>query len=334
MIGTGLLVMYPEAWWVGFALVVVGVLLLICDVKIEHGHFEYDTQQSLWKRLRRIAPKHIALLFILVLVVGLFWYFQHPQAAKTQLQKSKEEIPSLEHSQRPYDLSGARREDFLDLLKTKQFEPRDTLRIGCISWSDASCVAAGKFLILFSEAGWKIDSDRVYRMDPDIPVDGMAIASRHDNIANQEKLPPHLGRWQVMDSSQAIINMAFTQMEIPVHSVGDPSLPPKTIGIYFGPEPSSGPTCSPEHKIIRKQIMGLVSEVAGVEDVCTQAINSRCKGIWAQWENKVLTCLNELGSPFTTEWKNQVSNKNIENSPNIEIEKQKNLLTVLFFKIK
>ncbi|MDO9365718.1 MAG: hypothetical protein Q7T58_05175 [Methylotenera sp.] len=333
MIGTGLLVIYPEALWVGVSFVVIGVLLLICDVKIEHGHIEYDTQQSLWKRLRRISIKHIALFFIFILVIGLVWYFQHQQVAKTQFQESKKKIPSLEYSQRPYDLSEPRRGYFLELLKTKQFEPRDTVRIGCISWSDASCVVAGKFLILFSQAGWKIDSDRVYRMDPDIPVDGMAIASSN-GIINQEKLPPHLGRWKVMSSSQIIINMAFTQMAIPVRSVEDDSLPPKTIGIYFGPEPSSGPNTSAAHKTIRKQIIGLVSEAAEVQNICARALNSQCKNMWAQWNAKVSTCLNELGPPFITEWKNQVSNKNIEYLSKPEIEKQKSLLITLFFEIK
>lgn len=333
MIGTGLSLMFPEALWVGVSFVVIGVLLLICDVKIEHGHIKYDSQQSLWKRLRRISIKQLALFSIFILVIGLVWFFQHPQVAKNQPQESKKKISSLEHSQRPYDLSEPRREYFLELLKTKQFEPRDTVRIGCISWSDASCVAAGKFLILFSEAGWKVDSDRVYRMDPDIPVEGMAIASSNSHI-NQVKLPPHRGLWKVMSASQSVINMAFTQMEIPVSSVEDDSLPPKTIGIYFGPEPSSRPSISVEHKTIRKQIIRLVSEVAEVEDVCAVELNSQCKNMWAQWNVKVSTCLNELGPPFITEWKNQVSNKNIENLSEPEIEKQKSLLITLFFKIK
>jgi hypothetical protein len=333
LIGTGILAVFPEAWWVGVSFIVIGILLLICDVKIEYGHIKYDAQQSLWKRLRRTTPIQIALLFVAILTVVLLLNLLHPQPKNTQLNELNKKIPALEHTQRPYDLSGAKREYFLELLKTKQFEPRDTVRVGCISWSDASCVVAGKFLILFSQAGWKIDSDRVYRMDPDIPVDGMAIASSN-KIINQEKLPPHLGRWKVMSASQIVIDMAFTQMEIPVSSVEDNSLPPKTIGIYFGPEPSTGSSISVAHKTTRKQIIELVSEVAEVEDVCALTINSRCKSMWMQWRNKVSTCLNELGPPFITEWKKQVSNKSIEYFSRSEIEKQKSLLITFFFEIK
>jgi hypothetical protein len=73
-------------------------------------------------------------------------------------------------------------------------------------------VAAGKFLTLFSEAGWRIDSDRVHKMEPDIPVDGMTIATRADDLADLEKLPPHTGRWSRMDLSQAKILMVFKYM--------------------------------------------------------------------------------------------------------------------------
>jgi hypothetical protein len=137
--------------------------------------------------------------------------------------------------QRPYDLTGDRRKKFLELLSKEQAEPRDTIRVGCTAWSEGSCVAAGQFLILFSEAGWKIDSDRVFRLEPTIPIDGMAMVSRLNG--NLPKLPPHLGTWQKMDASQVTIYWAFEEMGIPVSSSSDPSLPNGTLGIYFGPEP-------------------------------------------------------------------------------------------------
>jgi len=141
--------------------------------------------------------------------------------------------------QRPYDLTGPRREKFLRLLGKTQAEPRDIIRIGCISWSDAACVAAGRFLILFSEAGWTIDSNSVFRLEPQIPIDGMAMASHVDIVGDAKKLPPHLGTWQKMDPSQVTIWWAFKEMGIPVSFSGDTSLPAGTLGIYFGPEPQS-----------------------------------------------------------------------------------------------
>jgi len=136
-----------------------------------------------------------------------------------------------------YDLTGDRRAKFLELLKVPPDGQRDTIRIGCTGWSESSCVAAGKFLILFSEAGWAIDSDKVYRLEPSIPIDGIAIIARPDKAEIGDKLPPHLGRWHKMDPSHVRIYSAFSMMGIPVSGSSDPEMPIGTLGVYFGPEP-------------------------------------------------------------------------------------------------
>lgn len=163
-----------------------------------------------------------------------------PSAVKASSPSPKEVLPHYTKpaiKQRPYDLTGERRKQFLELLEMPQSEQRDTIRIGCIAWSDAACVAAGKFLILFSEAGWTIDSNRVFRMEPEIPIEGMAMVSHTDDVSTLRTLPPHMGIWQSMDASQVRIWAAFTTMGIPVSSSVDPSLPKGKLGIYFGPEP-------------------------------------------------------------------------------------------------
>lgn len=137
---------------------------------------------------------------------------------------------------RPYDLSEPRRTQWLELLRKHQ-GPRDILKIGCIAWSDTSCVAAGRFLRLFSEAGWEIDSNRVYRLEPQIPSDGIAIVSRIDDNDDAEELPPHLGTWQEMTPSQITIANAFSQMGINVRFSSQRDMPLGTLGIFFGPEP-------------------------------------------------------------------------------------------------
>src|ERR1700726_731732 len=134
----------------------------------------------------------------------------------------------------PYDLSSSRRTKFISLLKPGEGE-HDTLRIGCIAWSDSSCVAAGKFLLLFSEAGWAIDSNRVFRAEPMVPTEGMAIVTRMEG--EPPKLPPHLGTWEQMDASENTIWKAFREMGVPVSSSREGDLPVGTIEIYFGPEP-------------------------------------------------------------------------------------------------
>jgi hypothetical protein len=155
---------------------------------------------------------------------------------------------------RPYDLTEDRRKKFLELLG-KRPEHQDAIRIGCTAWSEASCVAAGKFLILFSEAGWAIDSNRVFRLEPQIPIEGMAMVAHIDSAPTN--LPPHLGVWQKMDSSQVAIYWAFLKMGIPVSASSDQSMPVGTLGIYFGSEPQQ---VQPEPSFTRNIAPGPLAE--------------------------------------------------------------------------
>jgi hypothetical protein len=140
---------------------------------------------------------------------------------------------------RPYELSEGRREQFLGMLSKPQAEPRETLRIGCISWSEESCVAAGNFLMAFSEAGWQIQDRQVFHEEPGIPEEGVFIITHtsDENLEKMQALPPHLGIWQKMDSSAETIFRAFNAIGIVPGSSTDQSLPDRTIGVYFGPEP-------------------------------------------------------------------------------------------------
>jgi hypothetical protein len=136
----------------------------------------------------------------------------------------------------PYGITGRRHEILKALLNT-QLEPRDTIRVGCIGWIEESCVAAASFLILFSEAGWKIDENRVFRLDTRIPIEGVNIESKTPRYT--DNLPPHQGHWNRMDASQITFFMAFTWMQIPVHASGNPDMPERTTGVYFGSEPKN-----------------------------------------------------------------------------------------------
>lgn len=239
---------------------------------------------------------------------------------------------SREPAKKAYDLAQDRRKEFLDLLATKQREPRDTLRIGCVAWSEAACLAAGKFLILFSEAGWKIDSDQVYKVESAIPVDGMSITTRSDEVANLEKLPPHKGRWVRTRPSEIVINMAFTQMGVPVHSSRDPSLPPDTLGINFGPEPALIPTSTAKISV-RKQIVTLLSKGTEVEQVCAPGPNMECTNARASWETEVSRYLSakHFNSNVINEWKLE---KSADGSVVERIGKEKNWLVLLFYRLR
>jgi hypothetical protein len=135
-----------------------------------------------------------------------------------------------------FELTEERRNGFLKLLSA-QTAPRDTVRIGCTSWSEKSCVAAGRFLLLLSEAGWQIEENKVFRLEPQIPIVGVTITTRTAADEPKEPLPPHLGRWRLMDESHKTIYWAFRSLDIPVGGATDNTLKDGTLGIYFGSEP-------------------------------------------------------------------------------------------------
>ena len=159
-------------------------------------------------------------------------------------------IPAVaeeETPQRVYDLSEPRRSKLKHLLE--QNKPRETLRVGCVYWSDAACVAAGEFLIVFSETGWVIDSGKVFRMESLIPKFGVAIVSRPEpGTEKLPPLPPHLGRWHKMTPSEITIWGALRQLDIPVSGSTESALPEGTIGVYFGPEPQWPSPMPPSEK--------------------------------------------------------------------------------------
>lgn len=237
-----------------------------------------------------------------------------------------------EPTRKAYDLADDRRKEFLSLLETKQSEPRHTLRIGCVPWSEAACLAAGKFLNLFSEAGWKIDSDKIFKMEPEIPVDGMTIAQRSDELANLERLPPHLGRWAKISQSELVIKLAFTQMGVRVNSSRDPSLSPDTLGIYFGPEPAMIPA-NAEIRAIRKQIMGFLSSVADVEQICSQNQGEECTKVQRSWEASVTKYLStkRFDPSVGLEWRRE---QNKGGSSADQIRREKSWLAVALFNAK
>jgi hypothetical protein len=92
-------------------------------------------------------------------------------------------------------------------------------------------------LLLLSEAGWQIEQNKVFRLEPQIPIVGVSIATHTAAGQPKEALPPHLGRWHLMDESHKSIYWAFHSIDIPVAGSSDDTLNDGTLGIYFGPEP-------------------------------------------------------------------------------------------------
>jgi len=140
---------------------------------------------------------------------------------------------------RAYDITKDKAKLFFDIVGRKQKGKKDLLRVGCTEWSESSCIAAGKFLVLFSQAGWTIEGKQVFREQPEVPVEGVSLIRKLNKgeLTKKEKLPPHLGIWKKMDESEITIYAAFGQIHVPVDSGNDQSLPKGELGIYFGPEP-------------------------------------------------------------------------------------------------
>lgn len=143
---------------------------------------------------------------------------------------------SSDLSGKPYDLTDERRARFLALLKPP-LRNANRLKIACLSWSERACVAAGQFLILFSQAGWTIDQNKVFRMDEPIPTEGVSIVSKPEP---GPPLPPHLGRWwHRMSVTEVSLAAAFVAVGVKQAGSGDPTLEDGTTGVYFSSEPST-----------------------------------------------------------------------------------------------
>ena len=71
-----------------------------------------------------------------------------------------------------YDLIDDWRTAFLKLLKAIAIGA-NKIKVGCFGWSEHECVSAGRFLVLLSEAGWKIEGKKVFRMDAQIYNEGV-----------------------------------------------------------------------------------------------------------------------------------------------------------------
>lgn len=228
-----------------------------------------------------------------------------------------------------YDLSQHRRAEFLDLLSVPPGVHLDTLRIGCVTWSEVSCVAAGRFMILLSEAGWKFDGAQVHRMEPTIPVDGVSIVSRSSELANLPELPPHMGRWAAMGKSASIIDMTFRYMDNGVHYSMDPSLPDNMLGIYFGPDSVTTPLFSTEQKSTRRPLMPLLKTGLSVGSYCGRWNNWFCASFQRFWEASVSGyLLTAFSAAARDEW---LAASNL--SPGYtskKMEKQQNFLITAF----
>ncbi|ECQ8978371.1 hypothetical protein ACDT65_000876 [Salmonella enterica subsp. enterica] len=192
-----------------------------------------------------------------------------------------------------YAVNSSNRDRYLELFRTGQFGQRDKLRIGCVEWSESSCVAAGNFLRLLSEAGWEIDSDAVIRMQPSVPVEGVSIISRGDDLVGLPQVPPHMGRWSQSDISYEILAAAFKLMGVPVYFSSDPTLQPGTTGVYFGPKPKLDVSIKQKDENVRRELLRYVGLGMAIQRACSQQSVELCAGELFSWEKSVSSFLRQ-----------------------------------------
>lgn len=227
-----------------------------------------------------------------------------------------------------YELTQARRAEFLELLAVPSSSKLDTLRIGCTTWSEESCIAAGEFLKLFSEAGWAIDGAQVYRMEPSVPEGGVSIVSHSRKLDNLPEVPPHLGRWATMSTSAWMIEMAFLYQDSTPKYSTDLSLGEHMLGVYFGSKIALKPRLSAEQKLTRRPLISLLKTGLTIESYCGRWNGEFCRAYQHFWEASVA---HYLSSSFSTEARTEWLS--ISNSPeNLagKMERQRNFLISAF----
>lgn len=183
-----------------------------------------------------------------------------------------------------YAIDSSNRDRYLELFRTGQFGQRDKVRIGCVEWSEASCVAAGNFLHLLSEAGWEIDSDTVIMMEPSVPVEGVSIVNCGDNLISLPRVLPHMGYWIRLNISQVILIASFKLMGSPVYFSSDPSLQPGTTGVYFGPKSKLNDPFKQKNVKVRRELLNYVGAGMVIQRACSQQSLELCASKLFSWE--------------------------------------------------
>jgi len=76
IIGTGAAVIWQDQRWIGVLIVLVGVLALVFDIKIERGHVEVGTPKTLKERIRGMATRLMVVVVILLIGISVgLWRF-------------------------------------------------------------------------------------------------------------------------------------------------------------------------------------------------------------------------------------------------------------------
>jgi hypothetical protein len=76
IVGTGLALALPEVKWIGWLLVIAGLMVFLFDVRIERGHVAVGSPMSLRQRWKRMWPQYLMVVAGILFFVGLVAFLQ------------------------------------------------------------------------------------------------------------------------------------------------------------------------------------------------------------------------------------------------------------------
>lgn len=117
-----------------------------------------------------------------------------------------------------HSFSAKEKSDFVSALKAKGV-PAHSVWLACPSEREDICQKVRQFVVMFKDAGWQVEENRVHMWNPAHPLGGVhLILNSADRI----------------DTSG--VKSSFLSLGIPVQAVSAPDVPGNSIGIFFGPD--------------------------------------------------------------------------------------------------
>jgi len=117
-----------------------------------------------------------------------------------------------------HSFSAKEKSDFVSTLKARGV-PDHSVWLACPVGREDICQKVRQFVVMFKDAGWRVEQDRVNTWNPAHPLGGVyLILNSADRI----------------DTSS--VKNSFLSLGIPVQAASAPDVPSNSIGIFFGPD--------------------------------------------------------------------------------------------------
>lgn len=88
--------MFPEARWIGALLVILGALIFIFDIHVEHGHLEVgQSSERTAGRVRGVGERFLLVAIALIVGLGCWsaWHFYDRQSTPPPIVAVRERMP-------------------------------------------------------------------------------------------------------------------------------------------------------------------------------------------------------------------------------------------------